>query len=96
MMFVQQFLFDQMVDRVSFDQTFRPTILVNEKMLECFAALLTKLYPEAGHVRPASQSRITILLSSLGFSRGSAKSVSHAHFAFKSKHPFQIALINSY
>ena len=27
---------------------------------------------------------------------GSAKCASHANFAFKSKHPFQIALINSY
>ena len=31
-------------------------------MLECFAALPTKLYPQEGHVRPPSQSR-------LGFSR---------------------------
>lgn len=38
-------------------------------MLYCFAALPTKLYPEAGHVRPASQSPIAILFSSLGFSR---------------------------
>ena len=38
-------------------------------MLECFAALPTKLYPEAGHVRPASQSRISILFSRLGLWR---------------------------
>ena len=42
----------------AFGQTFRPTILVDEKMLECFAALPTKLYPREGHVRPPSQSRI--------------------------------------
>ena len=35
-----------------FVQTFRPTILVDGKMLDCFAALPTKLYPQAGHVRP--------------------------------------------
>ena len=45
----------------AFDQTFRPTILVDEKLLEWFAALPTKLHPQAGHVRPASQSRIAIL-----------------------------------
>ena len=43
---------------VAFGQTFRPTILVDEKMLECFAALPTKLYPQAGHVRPPSHSWI--------------------------------------
>ena len=45
----------------AFDQTFRPTILMDEKLLEWFAALPTKLHPQAGHVRPASQSRIAIL-----------------------------------
>ena len=47
-----------MLDRFAFGQTIRPTILVDEKMLECFAALPTNLYPQAGHVRPPSQSRI--------------------------------------
>ena len=36
-------------------------------MLQCFAALQTKLYPEASHVGPAGQSRIDILfLASFG------------------------------
>ena len=30
-------------------------------MLQCFAALQTKLYPEASHVGPAGQSRIAII-----------------------------------
>ena len=44
-----------------FDQTFCPTILLDEKMSQCFAALPTKLYPEASHVGHAGQSRIAIL-----------------------------------
>ena len=39
-------------------QPFRPTIVVDEKMLECFSALPTKVYPQEGHVRVPSQSRI--------------------------------------
>ena len=39
-------------------QTFRPTILVDKKLLECFAALPTKLYSQEGHARPPNQSRI--------------------------------------
>ena len=42
----------------AFGQTFRPTILVDEKMIECFAALQTKLFPQAGHVHPPSQALI--------------------------------------
>ena len=38
-------------------------------MLQCFAALPTKLYPEASHVGHAGQSRIVILFSGLGFTR---------------------------
>ena len=52
-----------------FNQTLCPTILLNEKMLQCFAALPTKLYPEASHVGHAGQSRISILFSGMGFSR---------------------------
>ena len=62
MVFVQHFLLDQVLDIVCFsDQTLRPTILLDETMLQCFAALSTKLYHEASHVRFASQSRIAIL-----------------------------------
>ena len=46
-----------------------PNNLLDEKMLQCFAALPTKLYPEVSHVGPAGQSRIAILFSSLGFAR---------------------------
>ena len=42
----------------AFGQTFRPTILVDEKMRECFAALSTELYPQGGHVRSPGQSRM--------------------------------------
>ena len=47
----------------AFDQTVRPTILLD--LLQCFAALPTKLCPGSSHVRAASQSRIAILFSSL-------------------------------
>ena len=49
----------------AFDQTLQPIILLDAKMLQCFAALSTKLCPESSHVRAASQSRITISFSSL-------------------------------
>ena len=52
-----------------FDQALCPTILLDEKMLQCFDALPTKLYLEASHVGHAGQSRIAILFSGLGFSR---------------------------
>ena len=69
MMFVQHFLFDQVLDGVAFDQILRPIILLDTKMLRCFAALPTKLCPEStSDVRASSQSRIAILFSSLGFS----------------------------
>ena len=35
----------------AFDQTLRPTILLDATMLQCFAALPTKLCPESSHVR---------------------------------------------
>ena len=38
-------------------------------MLQCFAALPTKLYPETSRVGHAGLSRIAILFSGLGFSR---------------------------
>ena len=37
-----------------FDQTLRPTIVLEETLLQCFAALPTKLCPESSHVRAAS------------------------------------------
>ena len=46
-----------------------PNNLLDEKMLQCFAALPTKLYSEVSHVGPAGQSRIAILFSSIIFSR---------------------------
>ena len=51
----------------AFDQTLRPTILLDATMLQCFAALPTKLCPESSHIRAVRQSRIAILFSSLGF-----------------------------
>ena len=51
----------------AFDQTLQPTILFDAAMLQCFAALPTKLCPDSSHVRIASQSRIAILFSSQGF-----------------------------
>ena len=51
----------------AFDQTLRPTILLDPTMLLCFAALPTKLCPESSHVRAASQSRVATLFSSVGF-----------------------------
>ena len=36
-------LFDQGLDRVCFDQTVRPTILLDATMLQCFAAYPIKL-----------------------------------------------------
>ena len=38
-------LFDKVLDGVSFDQTLRPTILLDSTMLQCFAAPLKKLFP---------------------------------------------------
>ena len=35
----------------AFDQTLRPTILLEATKLQCFAALPTKLSPESSHVR---------------------------------------------
>ena len=52
-----------------FDQTLCPTFLLDETMLQCFAALPTNMCPEASYVGHAGQSRITILFSGLGFSR---------------------------
>ena len=51
----------------AFDQTLRPTVLLDATMLQCFAALPAKLCPESSLVRATSQSRIAILFSSLGF-----------------------------
>ena len=39
----------------AFDQALRPTILLYATILQCFVAVLTKLCPESGHVRAASQ-----------------------------------------
>ena len=51
----------------AFDQTLRRTILLDATMLQCLAALPTKLCPESSHFRAPGQSRIDILFSSLGF-----------------------------
>ena len=69
MVFIQHFLLDQVLDRVCFWSNIMPNNLLDGKMLQRFAALPTKLNPEASHVGHAGQSRIAILFSGLGFSR---------------------------
>ena len=48
--------------KFAFDQTLRPTILLDATLLHCFAALPTKLCPESSHVRATSQSRIAFFI----------------------------------
>ena len=55
----------------AFDQTLWSTICSTQQMLQCFAALPTKLCPESIDVRTASQPRITIFICNKRGKRGS-------------------------